>query len=259
MTLKTLDRSLTLLKYFREKDIEWGVRELAKEANMHHSIVHRTLSTFEKHDFLFKNSNNKYQLGLELWLYGLILEDKLKFKNLIHPSLEKLATKVSETVFLTVLDELEGVTIDIAHGPQSIKFDVTIGTSKPLYTGASNKIIMAYLPEETQLKVIRGGLKKYTEQTVTDHEELLTSLMEIKKQGWSLTDSEYTEDVIGIAVPLFDNQNKIFGSLNVAGPKYRMSKEKNKVILKELQQTKLEVKALLNKLDISFNQLRRII
>ena len=259
MTLKTLDRSLTLLKHFKEKDKEWGVRELAKETNMNHSVVYRILSTFEKHNFLFKNSNNKYQLGIEFWLYGLVLEDKFKFEDLIHPSLEALSAKVGETVFLTVLDGLEGVSVGIAYGPHNVKFDVKIGTRKPLNAGASNKVIMAYLPEEVQLKIIQKGLKKYTEHTMTDPEVLLASLSKIRQQGWSLTDSEFTEDVIGIAVPLFDNENKILGSLNVAGPKYRMTEQENDRILKELQHAKLEIKDLLNKLDLNLSQLSRII
>lgn len=258
--LKTLDKSLAILEYFKGKDKEWGVRELAKELDMSHSVVYRILTTFEKHGFLSQNkSNQKYRLGMKFWQYGLIIEDQINFRDLIQPSMDKLAYKVEETVYLTILNNLEGLSIGISHSDQSIKFDVTIGTRKPLYAGAANKVIMAFLPRDQQNEIIASGFQQYANNATSDSKELTASLTEIKKQGWSLTDSEYTKDVLGIAVPLFDNTNTIFGSLNVAGPKYRISDEKIQFILKELEKSRKEIQTYLNTLDINLSQLHNII
>lgn len=258
--LKTLDKSLSILEYFKERNKEWGVRELAKELDMSHSVVYRILTTFEKHGFLSQNEDNsKYRLGLKFWQYGLIIEDQINFRDLIQPLMDKLSQKVEETVYLTILDKLEGLSIGISHSDQSIKFDITIGTRKRLYAGAANKVIMAFLSEEQQNEIIENGLQEYANNAANDPDELRASLAKIKEQRWSLTDSEYTKDVVGVAVPLFDNTNTIFGSLNVAGPKYRISDEKIKFILEELEYSRKEIQTYLNTLDVNLSQLESIL
>ena len=47
MALKTLDNSLEVLKYFSKENPSWGVRELAKEMNISHSIIYRILATLK--------------------------------------------------------------------------------------------------------------------------------------------------------------------------------------------------------------------
>ena len=71
MTLKTLDNSLEVLKYFNKENPTWGVRELAKEMDISHSIIYRILATFEKQGFLIQNpETKKYELGLRFLEYG---------------------------------------------------------------------------------------------------------------------------------------------------------------------------------------------
>lgn len=226
MTLKTLDSALEILKYYSKDKMSWGVRELAKATGKSHSVVHRILVTFEKHGFLQKdNETEKYELGLKFFEYGLIIQEKLKFKDMIMPYMNEIAEESRESVFFTMLDGTEGVCIAIAEGNRTIKFEVTIGTRTPLYAGASCKSIMAYLPKELQYKIIENGLHKFTENTTVDPDKLLEELEDVRKKGWSHTIGEYTDDVVGISVPIFDHKGNIFASLTIAAPSYRITDE----------------------------------
>lgn len=226
MTLKTLDSALEILTYFTKNNGAWGVRELAKEMGRSHSVIHRMLVTFEKHGFLQKDAETqKYELGLKFFEYGLLIQEKLKFKDMIMPYLDNIAENSRESVFLTLVDGIEGVCIAIGESNRSIKFEVTIGTRTPLYAGASCKSIMAYLPEDLQKEIIEAGLNKFTDNTTVDPEQLLVELDEIKQKGWSHTIGEYTDDVVGISVPLFDHHGEIFASLTIAAPSYRITDE----------------------------------
>lgn len=226
MTLKTLDSALEILKYFTKDKATWGVRELAKEMKKSHSVVHRMLVTFEKHGFLQKDiESQKYELGLKFFEYGLIIQEKLKFKDMIMPYMDMIAERSRESVFLTLVDGTEGVCIAIAESNRSIKFEVTIGTRTPLYAGASCKSIMAYLPKELKDEIIKAGLKKFTDNTTIEPNELLSELDEVKRKGYSYTIGEYTDDVVGISVPVFDHNGKIFASLTIAAPSYRITDE----------------------------------
>lgn len=226
LTLKTLDSALEILKYFTKENMSWGVRELAKEMGKSHSVIHRMLVTYEKHGFLKKDSETqRYELGLKFFEYGLIIQEKLKFKDLVMPYMNKIADQTRESVFLTMVDGIEGVCIAIAEGNRSIKFEVTIGTRTPLYAGASCKSIMAYLPKELQKEIIDTGLHEFTKNTTIDADKLKSELEDIKQKGWSYTTGEYTDDVVGISVPIFDHIGKIFVSLTIAAPSYRITDE----------------------------------
>lgn len=231
MLLKTLENALGILEYFKIKD-SWGVRELAKDTGLSPTVTHRLLSTLEKHGYIVQDANTKrYELGLKFLEFSFLLQDKFKFKDLVFPFMEKLAEETGETIFLTMLDDLKGLSIAIAESPQSIKFAVKVGAYKALHAASSNLTILAFLTEELQNQILTGELEKFTQHTKTDPEEIKVVLKEIQQQGWSCTVGETTPDVIGIGVPLFDCNNIIVGSLNVAGPKYRIPEEKVTKIL----------------------------
>lgn len=244
MTLKTLENSLEILEFFIKEKNTWGVRELAKAMNRSHSVVHRTLRTFEKYGYLSRNKETqRYELGLKFFEFGQLIQEKLKFKNVIMPMMEKIADEANENVFFTLVDNTEGVCIAIAESNRSIKFEVTIGSRTPLYAGASCRVIMAYLQDELKQKIIRGGLKRLTRYTIVNPDDLLMDLENIKSKGWSYTVGEFTEDVAGISVPIFDNKGDIFASLTIAAPSYRVNEKKVNMFLKLLKDGAREVQS----------------
>ena len=230
-----MDNALEILKNFTYAQPAWGVRELAKKLNMSHSIVYRVLATFEEHGFLRQNEETqKYELGIKFWEYGQIAKSKLNVIDLILPSMETLASETGESIFLTWIDGLEGICLEIAESSQKVKFAVTIGSRTPLYAGASNKVIMAYLPPEKQEVIITQGLQEITTQTIINPDELRRNLEEIRRLGWCFSIGEYSEEVIGLAVPLFTGKGQIVGSLTVAAPEYRFPESKVKGVTERL-------------------------
>lgn len=224
--LKTLDSSLMVLRMFTKEKPEWGGRELATELGMNHTNIYRILETFEKNRFISKDPiTKKYSLGYAVWELGMIMYESLNIDSLIRPTLKRLSDNTGESVFLTVLDKNEAVTLDVIEPENKVKFSVSAGSRSPLYVGASYRSILAFLQEEITEAIIEKGLVQYTNTTMTDPEKLRKELQLIRKLGWAKSQGEYTEDVIAIAVPLFD-RDEVIGSITVSGPVYRMTDEK---------------------------------
>jgi DNA-binding IclR family transcriptional regulator len=257
MSLKTLDKALELLEYFKKKP-SWGVRELAKEMELSLTVTHRLLATYKNHGYIIQNSETqRYELGVKFLEFSSLLKDKFKFTDFLAPNMEKLAKETAETIFLTWLDGNEGVSIAVAESSQSIKVAFDIGKRKPLHSGASNRIILAYLPEDEQNKILGGELERVTKYTMTDPEELRKSLVDMRRQGWGYTLGEATLDVVGIAVPLFDCSNRVIGSLAVAGPVYRIPEKKVTEILEALLKEKEAVQSKIDELGLTYTQLKK--
>ncbi len=247
MALKTLDNALEILKFFTSETPTWGVRELAKKLNISHSIVYRVLSSFEEGGFLSQNEETKkYELGIKFWEYGILFKNRFKISDVVYPIMVKLAEEIGESIFLTWLDGTEGICLEIAESSNLVKFAVKIGSRTPLYAGASNKVIMAYLPRAVQEVILRKGLQGYTEHTIVNPDKLLKNLEKMKEEGWCYSVGEYSEEVIGIAIPLFTSKRNIIGSLTVAAPEYRFPESKVKEVLEVFRQRASEVQAYLD-------------
>jgi DNA-binding IclR family transcriptional regulator len=253
--LKTVDQSLKLLNYFSKEKPSWGARELAKETGMNHSTVYRILETLEANRFLVKDdATKKYTLGIRLWELGLRMYDSMKLPELIRPIMKQLMIDTGESVFLTGLDGDEALTLDAMEPDNKVKYSVSLGSRVPLYAGASYRAILAFMPPEKIDNILRGTLQAYTENTMTDPQQIRETLTEIREKGWAQSSGEYTRDVMAIAVPLFDANDHIVGSLTVSGPKYRFTENDITRHLPLLQQAKEDVSAVMKKYRLNLNR-----
>lgn len=245
--LKTLDQALAVLNSFTREHPAWGVRELAKELGMSHSIVFRILATYRKHGFLEQDDETrKYGLGLRFMELGAIAGDRIGLAERIHPMLKKLSEATGESVFLTWLDGHEGICIDIYESSQLLKYVLTVGSRVPLYAGASNKVIMAYLTQEEQERIVAEGLKAdKLLKTFPGKDKLMEELRNIRREGWAYSLGDYADSVFGIAVPLFNRRNEAVASLTVAGPENRMPEGNVEQTLEMLRRARDEVQQIL--------------
>lgn len=240
--LKTVSLSLEVLKMFTKEKPTWGGRELAIALNENHSKVYRILETLKNHNFLVKDPNEKrYSLGFAVWELGNTLTENLNMRDMIHPVLERVSDATNESAFLTVLDGEEALTFDAVEARNTIRYSVSIGSRTPLYTGASYRSILAFKSQE----FINSYLEKieftrYTEKTMMNEEEVLEDLRLIRERGYSISEGEYTKDVIAVAVPIFHKET-VIGSLTVSGPSYRITDERIEVFVTELLKGKAEL------------------
>ncbi|MEC5423209.1 IclR family transcriptional regulator [Virgibacillus sp. C22-A2] len=249
--LKTLNLAIEVLNKFTRQKPEWGGRELANDLEMNHTKIYRILETLDNNNFLSKDPDTKrYTLGIAVWELGMIKYDGLNVKQLLRPILEELSEQTGESVFLTILDKDEAVTLEVVEPANKVKFTVSAGSRAPLYVGASYRSILAFMPEEAIEAILDPNqLKKYTENTLVDKKELQLELERIRKQGWATSKGEYTADVIAFAVPLFDHE-EILGSITVSGPTYRMTEDKTEEYLTLLKKARDQMAAVITRYQL---------
>ncbi|AOV08719.1 IclR family transcriptional regulator [Sporosarcina ureilytica] len=221
--LKTVNLALRTLKMFDDQNSTWGGRELAHEMGVNHTSLYRILETLENNDFVRKDFETKrYSLGPAVWELGMRYYSQLNIEKVLRPLLDELCHLTGESVFFTVLNKNEGLTLMVSEPENKVKFSVSEGSTAPLYVGASYRAISAFLPEEQQDEIIGGELTQYTANTLVDAGDLKKELQKIRDNSWSLSQGEYTPDVNAIAVPVFVHK-EVIGSLTISGPMYRFS------------------------------------
>ncbi|MED1954178.1 IclR family transcriptional regulator [Brevibacillus centrosporus] len=229
--LETGDRILKILECFTLDKPEWGVSELSEHLQVYKSVTHRALVTLENRGFVKQNPvNQKYALGIKLFELGMIVANQMNLRSIAKPIMEELCEQTNETVMLMIVDHLEGICIEKVESSQSVRYTSPMGKRVPLHAGATTKILMAYLPEDSIRQIIANGLQSYTKYTVCDPDELLRELAVIREQGYSISANDFSLGGMGIAVPIQDYTGNVVAGLSISGLELRMSKESDRLV-----------------------------
>jgi DNA-binding IclR family transcriptional regulator len=236
--IQSIDRALQVLELFSLEKPEWGVTEISKVLNIYKSNVHNILSTFAEKGFVKKDSKtDKYKLGIKFFELGSVVIKNMDLRRIAHPHIEKLSKEFNETVHLGVLDEGRVVSIEREESNKGLCSHIEIGRRAPLYCTAVGKAIMSYLSEdEINLIIKEKGLEKYTENTITNKEELEKEFLKIRKQGYAVDNMEHEEGVRCVAGPIRDYNGKVIASMSISGPAFRIDESNIPNIAKRVKE-----------------------
>ena|SRR5690625_2539799 len=231
MTNKSL-RNSSAVKLFKilesvaEHEGGLGVTELANKLDINKSTVYRFVATLEEEGYLKKNqSTQQYQFGLGMFELASKVVNKKNWISNINPYLVNLKDSVQETVHLGVEDSGEVVYIDKVDCDRSVRMYSKVGRRSPLYCTGIGKAILAHLPEEqSELILPQIEFHSYTDQTITNIDDLRMELKKIRAQGYSFDLEEHELGVKCTAAPIFNFKGSVVGAISIAGPASRIDK-----------------------------------
>ncbi|MFZ0434115.1 MAG: IclR family transcriptional regulator [Candidatus Acidiferrales bacterium] len=222
--ITSLQRGLGILQLLGLDGRRLPASEIAKLSGLPVSTVHRFLVNLETGGFLSKDALNNYHLGVACVSLGQAAREQLDIRKVSLTHLEELNHSTRETIHLTVRHKLSAVYIEKLDSPEPLRIHSRIGASVPLYCTAVGKVMLAYLGEEEQGKIINQlELRRFTENTVGSIQELLAQLTRVRKDGFALDLEEHEPHIRCIAAPIWDHTGAVNTSLSVTGPAVRMS------------------------------------
>lgn len=214
---KAIDIMNILVPQGDEKEV--GVTEISRELNMPVQSVHRILNSLSQHGFVSQNNKTrKYQLGLSVMKYGFLMQDSLMLRSVARPFMEELSKQTKQTVYLTKRENMEGVYIDKIDTSNILKISEPIGLRLPMYIGASNRAVLAYLPQKTRERILDADWSSVQSLKPLSRAYIENELEKTREQGYAVSEGEATEGTTGIGVPIYSYENTVIGSLNCAGP-----------------------------------------
>ena len=226
--IRAVERALVLLKVFSPTEPELSLTEVSSRLGLNTSTTFRLLTTLETHDFVEHNSDTgKYHLGVACLQLGSVYLSQVSLRSQALPLLEALRNGCEETVHLTILDRMEVVYLEKLEGLLPIGFmSSRVGSRAPAYCTGVGKALLAYeAPDEVRRFYSEHGLKRYTESTIVDVEQLLAELAEIRSRGFAIDNQEHEAGVKCVATPVRDHQEKVVGALSISGPVQRMDEK----------------------------------
>ena len=141
-----------------------------------------------------------------------------------HAVLESVAKRTGETCNLAAPDGTAMIYWDRVETEWPLKVQMPIGTRVPFYCSASGKMYLSSLAPERRRRLIGTlELEQRTPNSITDPERLERELERISEAQFSTDDQEFSESMIAVAVPVTDFTGRLFATLSIHAPVFRMS------------------------------------
>jgi DNA-binding IclR family transcriptional regulator len=222
--VRSVDRAASLLLALGDSQGEAGVTELARRLGLHKSTASRLLATLQRRGLVEQDGETgKYRLGLVVIRLAERAERTLDLRSLALPELERLARLTHETAGLGVLEADQVIFVAQADGPSLIAVGDWTGRASTLHANASGKVLLASLAEREVLRIVRRGLTRYTDRTITDLEPLLEDLARARRRGYATAISELESGLTAVAAPVFDARGQVLAAVEVWGPAFRLA------------------------------------
>lgn len=223
---------------------EMGLMEISAALGLHKSTVHRLLMSliymgYAKQD----ETTQKYTLSCKIVnMAGKIL-DRMDILQVAKPYMERLSDLSNETVHLVQRDGSNILYIyKIEAKVGSIRMVSHVGMVHPMYCSGVGKAIMATLPEREVKQIWNESvIEKKTPHTITDYEELLSVLEEVRRNGYALDEEENEEGVRCIAASLKDYHSEVRYAFSISGPVSRMTKERVRELAVDVKKVQQEL------------------
>ena len=154
--ITALQRGLRLLHLFSESPRGLTAKQVASLSRLPVSTVHRFLANLVTSGFLNRDVEGNHHLGIACFSIGQAAAGQLDIRRLSLPYLRELNQQTRETIHLTMRHGLSAVYVEKLDSPEPLRIFSRIGASVPLHCTAVGKVMLAYLPEDEQDRVLTG-------------------------------------------------------------------------------------------------------
>ena len=215
--IQSVSRALDLLEAFTVKEGELGVTELARKLKLHKNNVFRLLATLETRGYVEQDkATERYRLAAKVYEVAAVYLHHLDLRRQARASLDTLALKCGETVYLAVLDKSFAVYVDMVESEQPVRVAPRLGRRFSAMSTAAGKTLLSMQPRE-QRELLLGPELAPT---------LIEQLDRAAARGYAVEDEECEAGVRSVAAPVRDSTKRALGAIEVSAPAFRLSLER---------------------------------
>jgi DNA-binding IclR family transcriptional regulator len=246
-----LAHSLGALAHLAEAGRGARLTEIASRLGAPKSSVQRLLQQLADEGWVEQDAaTGHYRLTLRLAVLGQRYLQAAGIADATEALLEGLARRTRELARLTVVDAERLVWIGSAQGaPPGLMYQPARGRPIVSYATANGKAWLATLaPADADRIAARDGLGARARPADTGPKALRSiaalrrELNAVRARGYAIADEEAEPGVAAIAVAIMDPVRRIaLGTTSVAGPVFRLTKDRHEAVARELKATAAEL------------------
>jgi len=208
-----------------------GISDLSRELCMGKNNVLKILADLEALGWVhLEIETKKYGLTGNMVAVAIKALTQLEIGRISLPYLYELQQATTETSTLSIRVELERIFINCISSNQAIRHVVNPGERRPLWSGSGGRAMLAFM-DDTDVEKVLDQFKQSTGQIQDEDryisvESIREDLIQIRKQGFALTNGHVDLEIFGASAPIFNYNQELVGCINISGPASRFTKEK---------------------------------
>ena len=224
---QTVERALSLLKLVSDDSRPVPIGTLCEKTGLNRTTAYRLLSTMENCGFLERDPATKgYRLGYAASSMGMgAVKQYAPLVRAAEPVMRDLLEETQETIYLAVARYSGMLTIDQIDSRQAVRLKSYLDEVSPFYCSSNGKVYLSHLSDQEVAEILSAPLPRRTSHTVVDPEAIMADIRRVRKSGFAIVVSELDENESGISVAIHDKGTAV-AFLSVAGPTFRLTKDK---------------------------------
>jgi len=239
-------KAFRLLDILSEVKVPLSLAELSARAGWPKSTVYGLLSTMRESSVIEQQPDGRYGLGIRLFEYGCSVSGCWSISELSKPYLQHLAQKTGESVFLSVLNRTEVITIDQVQSRAGLRVVSEVGTRLPIHCTSQGKVFLAAMPEAESMRVLKlKPLPSYTPHTLVGWQDLKQELASVRQQNYALENGEYKIGLRSVSAPIRDISGQVRYAIGIVGMFRRIESREFQEAILLTQETALQISAAL--------------
>jgi len=240
--LNSLARGLAVLRAFSREKPEMTLSELAVQTDLNPAVVRRCLITLQHLGYVGKK-DKLFLLRPEVFSLGAAYIESMNLEEVVRPSLQRIRDKTDNSAALAVLSDLDVLFLVYVSTKQLTRIVAGVGTRFPAYATSAGRVLLAYADKGTVDDYFsKVHMEALTEKTVATKKEMKSILSNVKKNRYSSTEGELDFGVVSVAVPVFNEEQKIIASISCSTASARTTEQKMiEELVPELQEAAREI------------------
>ncbi|WP_224167185.1 IclR family transcriptional regulator [Arthrobacter sp. StoSoilA2] len=225
-TLQTVERSLSFLEFVASSPEPPTVQRVADALDLNITTCYHLLRTLVARGYIKRHDNLTLSLGEQVGVLFRTYQQKMDIDESLKGMVDTLASKTSETAYLSVLDGNRVVLKVLVEGSQQLRVSgLFVGQSGNEHLRSSGKAVLAHLDDEARAAMLADvvdGMSASETESLLDR--LGHELDQTRKRGWSMDEQGSDIGISSIGGPIFDSRGRIYGAIGVVTPTTRMER-----------------------------------
>lgn len=219
-------RVLNILECVDRNPQGLSLTEISKLIKSPKSTIYPILNTLLENGYLKINRFNNYVIGLKTFQIGLSYSANLGGIDIIRKEMVDIVDGCREICQLGMLVNDQVYYLEKVEPNQPIKILSYTGKYMPAYCTGLGKALLSFLRDEEIIEMYKNiKFKKYTKNTITNMDELLKEIENVRNTGFAYDNQEAMLHASCIAVPIDMNSGAKL-ALSVTYPIFRGTEEK---------------------------------
>ncbi|WP_051952542.1 IclR family transcriptional regulator [Xenophilus azovorans] len=216
---QSLHRAIGLLRLLSARTATgWRLSDLAQEAALEHSTVHRMLGCLLHERLAVRVAGTRrYTLGPLAYELGVAAAPHFAIERLAGPALAQLAAETRDIVFLNVRSGAESVCVARFEGRKALKaYTVEVGTRRPLSLSAGGAAMLIALPRAEQSRIQALNLRAIVRRGEAQQTAVRRMLQRSRRLGYGCNQEDIIPGIAAIGVAIRSAAGEPLASLSLA-------------------------------------------